>query len=1175
MQQLFDNSTQESKSLGLTYGKALTAKQLSQLKTDIVWMVETEVNGQKVLAPQVYLSRETIEGINVSGAVIEGKVGTTLQVGKLNNVNATIDGGLVYVDAIADINNIGGRIKGNDIVLKTQEGSINNISQVYNFNNKANDSTAVGPIAGIESSGTLMLNAAKDINNLGADLKSKGDALIQAGNDINIKSLELTTGSTTQMKKGEVINENTKSIGNGTKQTSTVTHLGSNVDLGGNASFESGGNTLISGSDVNVKGQMYANTGGDFTLESVQDSKEVSTSSSRSGFGVGGGIWGSQTQQTNDFEGKNKASNLNVGSLIVDSANKVVIEGSNINITEKDGLSAISGKKGVDILDGKDEERHEKKTVTTTFLKTTKSGQESNNKPIYGQAASSADENKQGGAAKENATNSAYMDSLVDEKDVQSSTSAGAKSTKLSTSASAQASTSAKGEASLRIAETTTEIERSGKQTSVSSNINSAGSLLISSEEGAVNIRGSNVKVEGALGVLAKELNVTAGQNKEYASRDTTIKSIGIYAEGDASADASASATAKAGVTGAEASINAQANAQANGTATIGAKLEKESESLSTTTHNLSSLSSGGDMFIDVKDTATFQGAEVSSGGDMDIKAKDIKNLAVQDVHEENRSSSSRLAGLYLSASTEASANANAGVSVNATDVNPLQANASVSAGVSAEVGVGVRVATEDSKENYTAITNTGNTFSSGGKFSRTAENEIVDEATQVDARSIFQKATTIKDVAISDSQSYSKDSSSHDARIGVGVSAEVGASASAGASLGAVASAGGGSQAVKKPSASVGVNASYTGEISSEASKDTQAVTSKFKASEDITSISSGDTTLNGAQFEAGGNINLSADKLTYNAAADTHASNSSSKNIDVNVSIGVDVTGTPDVDVGVNYGQNKSKANSSTAVVGGLSSGGNITINAKQADFEGTNFASAADTTIISETVNMRAAKNTSSISSTGFDVGASFGNSQGMDPKDNTQRVGKDVVGRQVSHSDGQGGSAPAGPVKEEVRQSGGVSGSFDLSNASETSYQGSNVTTGGTFNIQSTKGGVMENVNLDDAANAKLSPQMSAVTKKDQTTGFELGGSGAIDSKDLKDARNVKNTYGNPNKANTGGTGGMPTTTETLSMKNKEESVSQTTKSVRITDVFKGGIGAVKKVLPTPNPVPRVP
>jgi hypothetical protein len=51
------------KEIGLEYGKSLTANQINLLKKDIVWMVETEIDGQKVLAPAVYLAKSTKNSI--------------------------------------------------------------------------------------------------------------------------------------------------------------------------------------------------------------------------------------------------------------------------------------------------------------------------------------------------------------------------------------------------------------------------------------------------------------------------------------------------------------------------------------------------------------------------------------------------------------------------------------------------------------------------------------------------------------------------------------------------------------------------------------------------------------------------------------------------------------------------------------------------------------------------------------------------------------------------------------------------------------------------------------------------------------------------------------------------------------------------------------------------------
>ncbi|MCQ9629226.1 hemagglutinin repeat-containing protein [Actinobacillus suis] len=57
---LMDNAKAEAEKLGLEIGKPLTDAQRAALKSDIIWYVKTKLNGQEVLIPQVYLSKQTI-----------------------------------------------------------------------------------------------------------------------------------------------------------------------------------------------------------------------------------------------------------------------------------------------------------------------------------------------------------------------------------------------------------------------------------------------------------------------------------------------------------------------------------------------------------------------------------------------------------------------------------------------------------------------------------------------------------------------------------------------------------------------------------------------------------------------------------------------------------------------------------------------------------------------------------------------------------------------------------------------------------------------------------------------------------------------------------------------------------------------------------------------------------
>lgn len=1163
MQKLFDQASDQKSTLGLKYGTALTPEQISNLKQDIVWMVATEVAGQKVLVPQVYLSKATVDSISTSGAVIEGKNLTYLDVESLDNKNAAIGGGTVVVDTKKDINNIGAQIKGGNVFLTSKEGSINNITEVHTSGTDSDRKTSIGAVSGIVSDGALVMDAAKDINNIGAKLKAGETLALKAGENINILSIQNAEASS-------------KSIKNGRSTTSSVTNMGSVVEAGGNVIMDSGKDTTIKGSDVTAGGLMYVKTGGDFKLLADQDTTETKTSTSRSGLGVGGGIWGKETVETTDFKGTNKASNLSVGSLIVDSEGKAIIEGSNIGIRDKDSTSLIRGKAGVDILDGKDEERHEKVTTTSTYLKSTK-GSESNDNPIYGAAADGIPKDKKG-KFDGNATQNRYGKSTEDEPDAQAGAKASAKKTKLSVDAKAGVSASAKGEAALKISETTKTVEKSGSSTSVASNIVSAGNLAIMSDN-TVNVRGSNVDVDGKLAIAAKDLLVEAGKNTSYASRDVKRTSVGIFAEGDASAQAGAQAGGKAGVNGASLGVNAGASAQANSTVTFGAKTEHQNETMNSLTHSNSSLKSGSDMLIKVTDTATFHGADVQAGqwdknGDpigkpaaLRIEAKDIKNLAVQDTHSETSTSSSKLAGVYLSGSVSAQASAQAGASADATNINPLSAGASASAGVSAEVGAGLRTAIENNEQSYDTVTNKGNNFKATGSFVRIAENEILDQATQVNAGSIYQSAASIKDEAVHDSQTFHSNSQSHEARLGLYAEAGASVSASAQASLGATASTSTGNQSsgatessstTKAAKVAAGVSAQYSMESSKVDSKDTQARSSSFTASGNITSISSGETELNGTQFNSGGDINLEASKLSYNAVHDTHESSSTSRNVDVNVKVGVDLKGAPDIELGAEYGQNKSNAKSSTAVVGGLNAAGNIKVRANEANFEGTAL-SGDSVSIQANSTTFTAAESTSSSNSTGFGVGVGFENAQ-------KSTKAKENVKRTVTKADGT-------TTNDTTHKAGGVSANFDIAKKSSTTYTGSEITAN-RFEVSAPVANTAATLNADAASPVSLASSSQLVSRPElarNADGKAIINDGApvIVAKQTEvnipaiESSNDKALLGAPVTAQPAASGDTVSSQPTLSMENvKFKSVNSEGKAVEDSSINKTDNSAVQ-------------
>ena len=61
-----------AKELNLEIGVALTAEQMASLTSDIVWLVEENINGQKVLVPEVFLASVRAADLTSDGALIVG-----------------------------------------------------------------------------------------------------------------------------------------------------------------------------------------------------------------------------------------------------------------------------------------------------------------------------------------------------------------------------------------------------------------------------------------------------------------------------------------------------------------------------------------------------------------------------------------------------------------------------------------------------------------------------------------------------------------------------------------------------------------------------------------------------------------------------------------------------------------------------------------------------------------------------------------------------------------------------------------------------------------------------------------------------------------------------------------------------------------------------------------------
>ncbi|MGI4780068.1 MAG: filamentous hemagglutinin N-terminal domain-containing protein [Janthinobacterium lividum] len=218
-----------AKAYQLTPGIALSAAQMAQLTSDIVWLVEQTVtladgSTQKVLVPQVYvrvrpgdidgsgalLSADRLnittdpgQGDLVNGGTIAGRTMVSITADNVQNLNGRITGGSVGIEARKDLNSIGGTIDAKNAVSLKAGRDITIASTTQTAVGAKSSATALDRVAGVyvtNLGGTLVASAGHDVNLVGAILSNVGAGgvtSIKAVNDINLGTVKTASSQDT------------------------------------------------------------------------------------------------------------------------------------------------------------------------------------------------------------------------------------------------------------------------------------------------------------------------------------------------------------------------------------------------------------------------------------------------------------------------------------------------------------------------------------------------------------------------------------------------------------------------------------------------------------------------------------------------------------------------------------------------------------------------------------------------------------------------------------------------------------------------------------------------------------------------------------------------------------------------------------------------------------------
>ena len=357
--------------MNLKVGVALTAEQMASLTTDIVWLVEEVVNGQKVLVPEVFLAQVCSEDLRPDGALIVGGEVELYSKQDIKNMGNIKSDGTVALRA-ENVDNKGD-IAGENLTVKAEKNITNSgtmrakvdaLLQAENITNETATSETqyrelnqkkIEATGSISAGQNLTLEAGKNITNKGANLTAGKDLTLSA-NDVDIVM---------------VANEKHVAVayGSSSAEIHDVQHQQSALS-GENIRLNAKKDISIAGGILSAKNDVDLNAKGDVNLTAVQD-----LYSEESEVGNRGGSYYNHNKQVDEavkgttIAAKNDISiasgkDINIkGSNVASEAGKAdLIAENNINIAnateyherlheEHNKVSGLLSSKTTDIYD--------------------------------------------------------------------------------------------------------------------------------------------------------------------------------------------------------------------------------------------------------------------------------------------------------------------------------------------------------------------------------------------------------------------------------------------------------------------------------------------------------------------------------------------------------------------------------------------------------------------------------------------------------------------------------------------------------------------------------------------------------------------------------------------------------------------------------------------------------
>jgi filamentous hemagglutinin len=350
-------------------GIALTAQQLAQLTSDIVWLVEQTVtlpdgSSQKVLVPQLYVKTQPGD-LDGSGALLSGKDINLNLSGDLTN-SGTIAGRKAVNLTAESVNNLGGRLQGEDMQLSALQ-DLNNvggsISVVNSLRASAgrdlnvqtttqSSSTAQGTYKGVDrvaglyvsgENGTLLASAGRDLNIAAGVVgnAASGTTSLRAGNNLSLSTIKSEQSNTivwdannrrsdtqsqdvgSQISGGGAVNLNAGQ---------TLSATAATVQATGALSVDAKNIQLQAGQATQSVDEAHQHTSKGFLSKTTTTTRDTNSTSTALGSNLGGATVSLNTSQDIGIKGSN----------VVSDNGTALTAGGNVNIEAATNTSSNS-----------------------------------------------------------------------------------------------------------------------------------------------------------------------------------------------------------------------------------------------------------------------------------------------------------------------------------------------------------------------------------------------------------------------------------------------------------------------------------------------------------------------------------------------------------------------------------------------------------------------------------------------------------------------------------------------------------------------------------------------------------------------------------------------------------------------------------------------------------------